>query len=125
MTQTFAVNSNNDLYIGVDGNLAIVTDLEAVKQDCEHVAKTMLESCVLQTNYGLPYFQVVFNGTPQIPQFQAALRQAFLNVNGVMDVISLSTNKNADILTYSATIETAFGAVALSEAINLGGIKHG
>lgn len=125
MTKTFAVNSNNDLYIGIDGNLVIANDLVAVTQDCEHVAKTMLNSCVLQTNYGLPYFQVIFNGSPQIPQFQAALRQAFLNVDGVVDVLSLSTNQNANTLTYSAVIQTAYGNVALSESINLGGLKHG
>lgn len=114
MTQTFAVNSNNDLYIGKDGNLAIVTGLEAVLQNCAHVAQAILGSCVLQTNYGVPYFQLVFNGVPKIQQFQAALRQAFLGVDGVIDVISLTTTNEKDILTYQAVISTIYGNASLN-----------
>lgn len=114
MTQTFAVNSSNDLYIGKDGNLVIVTGLEAVKQDCEHVAKTMLGSCALQTNYGIPYFQLVFNGVPQIQQFQAALRQAFLGVDGVIDVTALAVTQEGNKLVYAATISTVYGTAAIS-----------
>lgn len=114
MTQTFAVNSNNDLYIGKDGNLAIVSGLEAVLQNCEHAAKTTLGELVLQTNVGIPDFQVVWNGVPNIQQFDAALRQALLAVDGVVEVVSLITTRDADKLVYQATIRTIYGSGAIS-----------
>ena len=109
MTQIFAVNSKNDIYIGDDGQLAIVTGLQAVLQACEHVAKARLGEMVLAIDQGIPYFETVWNGVPNLPQFEIALRQAFLGVDGVTEVISLTTIQRADILSYTATIMTTFG----------------
>lgn len=114
MTQTFAVNINNDLYIGKDGNLAIVNGLEAVLQNCAHAAKTVLGSLVLQTNIGVPYFETVWNGVPMVMQFQAGLRQAFLTVEGVIEVISLTTSQSVNTLLYNAVIRTIYGNGAIN-----------
>lgn len=114
MTKTFAVNANNDIYIGDDGNLAIAIDLQAVLQACAQAAKTLLGEMVLNTDQGIPYFETVWNGVPQIQQFQAALRRAFLNVTGVVEVVSLITSQVDNTLQYTAVIRTVFGGGAIS-----------
>lgn len=115
MAQTFAVNSNNDLYLDRNGNLAIVRDLQAVLQDCEHAAKAQLGEMIFAADEGIPNFQTIWNGgNPNIAQFEAALRQ---NVGAVVGVTSI---RNIDILiqnntlTYTMTIVTIYGAGVIS-----------
>lgn len=117
MTKSLAVDSNNDLYLDNNGNIAIVTGLTAVMQSCQQAAQTLLGEMVLQTNQGIPYFQVVFTGVPNVAQFEAALRTAFLAVPGVTQVASIDIIQTGDpdsaepfnALSYTATIDTIYG----------------
>ncbi len=109
MTKTFSVNSNNDLYLGIDGNISISLDLEAVLQNCAHVVKVRLGEVVLNTDQGIPYFETVWNGIPNIIQFESAARSAILGVNGVTEVISFKTFIIDDALEYTAVIKTLYG----------------
>jgi hypothetical protein len=109
MTQTFAVNDNNDLFIDANGNLSITSGLEAVLQNCEHAAKAQLGEMVLDTTRGIPNFDTIWVGVPNIPQFEAALGAALRNVTDVIDVISLVTRLEQDVLIYEATIKTIYG----------------
>lgn len=118
-TQTFAVNTDNDMYLDALGNIAIVTDLEAVLQVCRQVALTRLGEMVLQTDQGIPYLQAVFVGVPNLPAFEGALRAAWLAVQGVTSVVDLITRQGTTIIpdtsittvsaSYTATIVTVFG----------------
>ena len=114
MARTLSVNANNDIYLDHLGNLSVSFDLQAVLQDCAQKAKTRLGECVFNTNVGIPFFETVWIGTPNIPQFQAALRAAFLSVDGVVEVISLMTSQIDDRLTYTAVIRTIYGAGGIS-----------
>ena len=123
-TQTFAVNATNDLYVDGNGNIAIVYDIQAVLQNCEHAIKTRLGEMVLQVNQGLPYFTAVFVGVPNIPQFEAAARAALLAVQGVqelilfnavqMQVIPPFSSRPTTALVYNAIIRTIYGQANLS-----------
>lgn len=115
MTKTFAVNKNNDLYLDVIGNIAIVTGLEAVMQNCVHVVRTVLGEMVLQTDQGIPDFETVWAGCPNYPQYEAAVRRALLNVDGVIEVVSFMMYVDADqVFHYTATIRTQFGSGELN-----------
>jgi hypothetical protein len=109
MTQTFGVNANNDIYIGTDGNLVIDRDIQAVLTACAQTVKTRLGEMVLAINDGLPYFETVWVGVPNIPQFEMALRRAILAVSGVNEILSLTTSQTGDVLSYTAVILTIFG----------------
>lgn len=117
----------NDIYLDADGNLSVSTDLQAVLQGCAQVAQTLLGELIYNVNQGIPYFQVVWVGVPNIQQFLAALRTAWLTtVPNVVEVVSLVTSQvndptaqsqTADILTYNAIIRTTFGSGVLSGTI--------
>jgi hypothetical protein len=109
MTLTIAVNANNDMYLTPDGNIAIVYDLEATLQACAQAAKTILGEMIYATNLGIPYFETVFSGVLNIPQFAAALRSAWLAIPDVVEVITLDIAQAANTLTYTATIMTDYG----------------
>jgi hypothetical protein len=114
MTQTIAVDKNNDMYIDANGNLAIVFGLQATLQACAQAAKAQLGEMVLATDQGIPYFQQVWIGVPNLQQFEAALRSAFLGVSGVIEVVSLSLSQTSNTLSYTAVIRTIYGAGAIN-----------
>jgi hypothetical protein len=83
-------------------------------QDCAQVAKLQLGEAVLNTNLGVPYFQTVWNGVPNIQQFTSSLRSAFLSVTGVVEVVSLITSQTDNVLSYTAVIRTIYGSGGIS-----------
>lgn len=125
MTQTLSANVQStqvnsatlgvafmDLYLTPDGNIAMAYDLQAVLQACAEAAQTILGEMVFNVNAGIPYFQTVWVGVPNVAQFTAALRTAFLAVGGgglVVEVVSLITSQVGSVLTYNAIIRTIYG----------------
>lgn len=109
MTQTALTNGNNDIYLDAQGNLAMASREAAVAQACENVSRASLGEEIFSINNGIPFFQAVFIGTPQIPTFETYLRRALLSVPGVIEIVRLTTTISNNTLSYSAVIETAFG----------------
>lgn len=109
MTQVFTTDSNNDLFLNRTGNIAISTDLLATIQACEHIAKAQLLEMVLSQERGIPNFETIWNGRPNVAQFEAYLRTNLLTVDGVTDIVSLETQVSNNVLTYIATIQTIYG----------------
>jgi hypothetical protein len=124
LTLSANVNNNiagvafNDMYLDNQGNISLSTDLQAVLEECAQAARTLLGECIFDTTIGIPYQQVLWIGVPNIQQWIAALRQAFLAVSGVTEVISIvaeqQTNtvissQSADMLVFTAIIQTIYG----------------
>jgi hypothetical protein len=65
---------------------------------------------IFDINQGIPFFQTVWNGVPNYQQYTAALRLAFLNVPGVVEVVSLMTEQVNNELRYTAVIRTIYGS---------------
>jgi hypothetical protein len=107
----------NDIYLDVNGNISLSYDLEAVVQACAQASKTLLGEEVFNTLIGIPYFTAVFAGVINIEQFAAALRRAWIAVNGVTEVLSLDINTNNKVLTYQAVINTIYGIGTLNEFV--------
>lgn len=110
---TFASDDNNDLYIAPNGQLAIASNLTALAQTCEQSIQTMMGELVLQGSQGIPNFQLIWSGAPNIAQAENAIREAIMAVDGVTDVPVLSAFVQNNILKYNATIKTIYGEVAL------------
>lgn len=120
MTQTFAINENNDLFLGPDGNLAIVNGVVGVEQACQTASQAQLGEMVLATTSGIPNFQSVWNGSPNLAIFEAFLRNTLLAVPGVLVVVTLSTNVSDHVLKYTAQISSQFGLLEVNGAIPAG-----
>ena len=125
MTQTLASNVNNtlsgvmpnDIYLDSQGNVAISLDLQAVLEACAQAARTTLGEMIFNVDQGIPYFETVWVGVPNIPQYTAALRAAFLGVGGgglVVEVVSLVTSQIDNTLSYTAVIRTIYGSGGIS-----------
>ncbi len=112
--RVFATDDNNDLYIAVTGNLAIANDLEAVKQACEHAVQAQLGEMMFSVDQGVPTFETVWVGSPNLPQFEAALRLTLLAVPNVVEVPELVATRLRDTVLYTARIITKFGETYLN-----------
>jgi hypothetical protein len=120
--QTLSANVNNnipgvaydDIYLDSNHNISISRDIEAVLEACAQAAQTVLGEIIFDVNQGIPFFQVVWIGVPNIQQYTAALRVAFLNVPNVVEVVSLITSQIDNNLTYTAVIRTVFGSGGIS-----------
>jgi hypothetical protein len=113
MSQTLAVDSANDLYTDGAGNLVLLSGVAAVQQNCDHALKTTLGECVLDLPRGLPNFEAIWNGRPNLAQYQAAAVAALQEVEGVVQVVAFEPIRADDTLQYTATIQTIYGPATL------------
>lgn len=114
MTRSLAMDENGDIYLGADGNLAIVTGLEATMQAAQQAAQTMLGEMQYAVDKGMPNFDVIWSGSPNISQFDAYLRRTLLSVEHVIGIKDLIITRNGNTLSYVATIQTDYGTGALN-----------
>jgi len=114
MTRVIAVDSNNDIYIGPDGSLAMATALEAVMQAAQQAAQTQFAEMIYAVDQGVPNFAAVWEGAANVSQFEAALRRTLLAVAHVTGISELSTEISNNKLSYAATIETDYGQGVLN-----------
>lgn len=114
---TLATDTSNDLYLDAQGYIAVASDLQAVLQNCEHAVKTMLGECVLDQQRGLPNFTVIWNGNPNVNQYDAALRKTIRAVSGVVDIRSLNVRLSGEKLIYNAVIKTIYGTGELTNGL--------
>jgi hypothetical protein len=115
--KTLAVDSNNDIYVGNDGNLSVNLDLQATIETCAQAAKAQLGEMVLDMQRGIPNFQTVWNGKPNVAQFEAYLRRTITEVPTVTGITELTIVTEGDILNYSASITTIYGSGVINESL--------
>ena len=114
MTVSFLTDTSNDLYIAADGNMAIGYGLAAVVQSVENATQAILGQCVFDVELGLPNFETIWNGVPNLDQYETALRDTILNVPSVVDIESLEIAATGGTVGYTARILTDFGAGAVN-----------
>lgn len=107
--QSIALNANNDIFIGSDGNLAFVTGVDAVQQDCETALKAQLGEMIFNTNAGMPTFNDIWQSKNFI-KWEAAARATLANINGVVRVVSFIMTVANDAFSYVATIQTVYSS---------------
>lgn len=114
MTQTLAVDDQNDLYLTPGGLLALAVAAPAVAQASAQAARTLRGEMVLAVDLGIPFFDTIFAGVPNVPQFEAALRQRLLAVRDVTGIVSLVSQVTMGRYAYVATLTTPYGPVTIN-----------
>lgn len=115
---SIATNANNDIFVDSSGNLAMVTGLAGVEQDCEHAMKTQLGEVVLNLQQGVPTDATIWSIYKPL-QFEAAARATLLAVQNVLAVTAFSIDRINGVAVYTADIETAFGATAIQGTVGV------
>lgn len=107
--RTLNVNADNDLVLNELGYLSFATDIDAVLLTARQYASALLGEMIHNADQGVPYFGVAFGSSPNIAQFEAALRRRLLQCPGVIRIDELTAQQVGDVLGYTATITTEFG----------------
>lgn len=115
---SIALNKNWDIYQGADGNLAMLTGIEACQQDCKCALQAAIREMPYAYNQGMPFFDNVFNSV-NLNAFVAAGRTNLKLVPGVDSVITFSASISDNALNYSTEIKTLYN----SEVISVTGIQ--
>lgn len=112
--RTIAVNENNDIYIGTDGNLAIVDGLESVKQRCEQAARILKNELPYAQSKGIPFFETPLSASPNLGLYESYLRQQYLGVEDVTGIKYIRFKLDGNELQYEAGILSIYGEATIS-----------
>ena len=113
----FAVDANNDLFIGPNGKMAVATDLEAFSQACEHAMKTVSNEMVFCADRGLPYFEAVWSDTENPRTFEDRARGTLKAIPGALRVAEFSAGASGGTLRYRAVISSIYGTVTINNEV--------
>lgn len=109
---SIATNDDNDIYLDSSGNLAMVMDEDAVKQDCEHAMKAQLGEMFIQPTSGMPTREDVFSNNAFI-KWEVIGRRTLANIAGVQRVKSFTVTIAGDQFFYVAEIITVYSPTIL------------
>lgn len=114
MTQTLGIDKSNDLYLGPDGNIALLSGIDAVMNACQTAAQAQLGEMILALDKGVPNLQTIWQSSRNVAQFEAYLRATISSVDGVKKINELTVTLDADVIKYAAVIETVYGVGQLN-----------
>lgn len=112
--RTLAVNENNDIFIGSDGNLAVASGLQSVTQRCEQAARILRTELPYAQSKGIPFFETPFGESNNLGLYESYLRQQYLAVEDVTDVKYIRFKREGDNLLYEAGILSIYGEATIS-----------
>jgi hypothetical protein len=104
---SIGTNGNNDIYLGADGNMVMVSGVDAVKQDAEHALKAQFGEMFLQPTDGMPATDDVFLDQ-QFARYQAVGIKTLKNINGIVSVLSFVIIQDGDTMKYTAVFTTVY-----------------
>lgn len=110
---SIGTNANNDIYVDSSGNITIVTDVDAVKQDCEHALKAQFGEMFLTPIAGMPTLQDVWRNQNLI-KWEAVARATLQNINGVVRVVSFVMSLQGDSFVYTTQILSIYSSTLLT-----------
>lgn len=111
---TIATNSDNDIYKDSSGNLALLTDINALANVSRNVILTTLGEPEYNQEDGIPYFETIFTDNPKIDLLQAAQVARLEQLEGVNRVSNYEYNQSNGVYSYSLIEHTTFGDIQLN-----------
>lgn len=111
--RSLATDTNNDITLGADKNLALVSGVAAIEQNCKTAIQALQNEMMYAMQSGMPMFETAWN-TFNPYQFEAAARNVLTGVQGVLSVQSFSLSSAGGTLSYAAQINTTFGPLTVN-----------
>lgn len=110
---TFHAGENRDITVQ-GGKITMDSGIYAVMQSCDDAMRTVRGECPLNPTLGMPNFENIWSGTPNLAQFETAARVRLLDVPNVTAIQSFTASVSQNVLSYTVVIETAFGTGTLN-----------
>lgn len=103
--------------LGNDGNLSMISGLDAIEQQVEEVMETLKNELIYDKTIGIDYENTVWAGNPDLVKFERQARTQIENVENVESVGAFTIEIVEDVLTYEAIINTTLGAGTISNVV--------
>jgi len=95
------LDDSGDIEIGTDGDLILVTGLDAIRQDLETRLKFFRGEWDLDTRLGIPYFDEILIKAPDLNVVRSLFRDAILSTAGVLRLTRLDLDYEGTTRTLS------------------------
>ena len=115
--RTFLSNNQNSLVLGADGLLQIGNSFEFRAQAYRQFMLARRGEMIHEMTRGIPYEQIVWSGTPNVAQFEAAARATLSQVPGTVEILAFSATLEGDELLYTANILTDSGEITVNGTV--------
>lgn len=116
---TWALKPNNngvdDIYIA-NGSIALLSGSEQIRQSIQTRLRTFIGEYYLDSTYGIPYYETIFQSQSNAPFFESVLKANITAVQGVTSIASFATILNPSNRTYTVNFDVLDAA---GEAINI------
>ncbi len=113
----FEIDTNNGFKL-TSGTINRVTGIDAVVINCQHEAQVIQGEDPFNQTRGMPNFDTVWNGNPNLIQFEFNLRRVLLAVANVDSVSNFQSEIVDNVLSYDIDINTPFGTDTVSGSIS-------
>ena len=117
MTKTLSQGlGTQDIELNGAGNLAIVNDLEGLRQKVTARLRLFREEWFLDTSRGVPYLQEILRKGAEEGKVAGIIDSEILKENGVTGLrnVSASVDRNTRTFTYAAQVSSIFGEFEVS-----------
>lgn len=114
---SFERDANNDLTLNSRNDISMVSGLNACLQSCESAVSTILGEKIYNQNEGIPAFEIIWNGTPNLVQARLAIISTIEKVDNVLEVSNFDFIATDNEFKYTATIKTTFGLGNINNVI--------
>ncbi|MDR0675640.1 MAG: hypothetical protein LBF97_01180 [Elusimicrobiota bacterium] len=107
-------DANNDIYLNSKKSIAIGEDKQALSQIIKNSILTLLGEIELDTTKGIPYFDSLFLGIPDLDLFESYLRNTIKNIDGVIAITNYIYEIKDNIFRYKIYIQTIYGDIEIN-----------
>lgn len=107
----------NDISLDGKKNISLLEDLDALMNVIRCVVRVNMGELQYNLLKGVPYYQTIFSDKSLIYLWSSYLREAILDVKGVIKIEYLEFDyiPVSDTLSYRAGIQTIYGVLELNE----------
>jgi len=114
--KTLAVNDSGEIYLDEKGNIAVVDDLEGLRQKVMSVLKMIRGEWVLDVTAGVPYMESILIKGADEATVKNIYDKAILEVDGVIAITESSgvLERRTRRYSYSATVSTIYGRLGVT-----------
>lgn len=117
MNRIFSENEKRDIFLGSNKQISVSNGLEALIQAAKGSIEIQLGEAIYAVQRGVPTDMTVWDGTPNLQQFEFFARKQISAVNGVIEITEFDAEVVGDVVSYLAIIKTIYGGGIVSGSI--------
>lgn len=112
--RTFLSTQTNDLALNMGKSMEVISSIEGIAQTARQYMQTRRNEMIHDMPEGIPFDITVWQGTPNLAQFEASARRRLRQVPGIRDILSFEATMSGDTLQYVAVLQTDLGEVSIN-----------